>query len=111
MRGSIDDFRVGNCGKVDSHTWRIRIGASTWLPTGWPGISLPRCRAKWKPSGQPGMASKNLSWTGIGRHQALCCRKQSNRRMVLSRNPNFHISIPARQKRALREAGGCCADQ
>jgi ABC-type transport system substrate-binding protein len=90
----LDAFPLSGVEKVDSHTWRVRIKGKYpqflyWLAM--PFFS-PVPREVDRFFARPGMAAKNLTldWWPVGTGPFMLSENDPNRRMVLSRNPNFH---------------------
>jgi ABC-type transport system substrate-binding protein len=90
----LDAFALSGVEIVDDYTWRIRIRGRYpqfiyWLAM--PFFSpVPREADRF--FSQPGMARKNLTldWWPIGAGAFMLTENDPNRRMTLSRNPNFH---------------------
>jgi len=80
--------------KVDALTWRIRIKGKYPQFLYWLAMPFfaPVPREVDRFFSQPGMAEKNLTldWWPVGTGPFMLSENDPNRRMVLSRNPNFH---------------------
>jgi len=90
----LDTFPLVGVEKVDSHTWRIRIKGKYPQFLYWLAMPFfaPVPREVDRFFAQPGMAVKNLTldWWPVGTGPFMLSENDPNRRMVLSRNPNFH---------------------
>ncbi|MDR2637786.1 MAG: ABC transporter substrate-binding protein [Zoogloeaceae bacterium] len=89
----LDDFPLAGVREIDPYTWQIRITGRYpqflyWLAQ--PFFSpLPREADRF--FSQPGMAEKNLTldWWPVGSGPYMLTENDPNRRMTLTRNPNF----------------------
>jgi oligopeptide transport system substrate-binding protein len=90
----LDAFPLTGVEKVDRLTWRIRIKGKYPQFLYWLAMPFfaPVPREADRFFAQPGMAVKNLTldWWPVGTGPYLLSENDPNRRMVLSRNPNFH---------------------
>ena len=90
----LDTHGLSGVEKVDTLTWRIRIKGKYPQFTYWLAMPFfaPVPREVDRFYAQPGMAEKNLTldWWPVGTGPYLLSENDPNRRMVLSRNPNFH---------------------
>ena len=90
----LDAFPLPGVEKVDSHTWRIHIKGKYPQFLYWLAMPFfaPVPREVDRFFSQPGMAAKNLTldWWPVGTGPYMLSENDPNRRMVLSRNPNFH---------------------
>jgi ABC-type transport system substrate-binding protein len=106
----LDAFPLAGVEKVDSHTWRIRIKGKYPQFLYWLAMPFfaPVPREADRFFAQPGMAVKNLTldWWPVGTGPYMLSENDPNRRMVLSRNPNFHgQAYPCEGEPGDREAG------
>ena len=106
----LDAYPLSGIEKVDSHTWRIRIKGKYPQFLYWLAMQFfaPVPREVDRFFAQPGMAAKNLSldWWPVGTGPFMLSENDPNRRMVLSRNPNFHgQSYPCEGEPGDAEAG------
>lgn len=106
----LDTFPLAGVEKVDSRTWRIRIKGKYPQFLYWLAMPFfaPVPREADRFFAQPGMAVKNLTldWWPVGTGPYLLSENDPNRRMVLSRNPNFHgQAYPCEGEPGDREAG------
>lgn len=106
----LDTFPLSGVEKVDSHTWRIHIKGKYPQFLYWLAMPFfaPVPREADRFFAQPGMAMKNLTldWWPVGSGPYMLSENDPNRRMVLSRNPNFHgQSYPCEGDAGDREAG------
>ncbi|HEX5674298.1 MAG TPA: ABC transporter substrate-binding protein [Azonexus sp.] len=89
----LDTYPLAGVEKVDSHTWRIRIKGKYPQFLFWLAMPFfaPVPREVDRFYTQPGMAAKNLTldWWPVGTGPFMLSENDPNRRMVLSRNPNF----------------------
>ena len=89
----LDAYPLEGVEKVDSHTWRIRIKGKYPQFLFWLAMPFfaPVPREVDRFYTQPGMAAKNLTldWWPVGTGPFMLSENDPNRRMVLSRNPNF----------------------
>ena len=89
----LDAYPLAGVEKVDSHTWRIRIKGKYPQFLFWLAMPFfaPVPREVDRFYTQPGMAAKNLTldWWPVGTGPFMLSENDPNRRMVLSRNPNF----------------------
>jgi oligopeptide transport system substrate-binding protein len=90
----LDAYPLSGIEKVDSHTWRIRLKGKYPQFLYWLAMPFfaPVPREVDRFFAQPGMAAKNLTldWWPVGTGPFMLSENDPNRRMVLSRNPNFH---------------------
>ncbi|NTV72336.1 MAG: ABC transporter substrate-binding protein [Azonexaceae bacterium] len=96
--------------RVDALTWRIRIKGKYPQFLYWLAMPFfaPVPREVDRFFSQPGMAEKNLTldWWPVGTGPFMLSENDPNRRMVLSRNPNFHgQAYPCEGEAADRAAG------
>ena len=106
----LDAFPLAGVEKVDSYTWRIRIKGKYPQFLYWLAMPFfaPVPREADRFFAQPGMAVKNLTldWWPVGTGPFMLSENDPNRRMVLSRNPNFHgQTYPCEGEAGDREAG------
>ena len=106
----LDAYPLSGVEKVDAHTWRIRIKGKYPQFLYWLAMPFfaPVPREAERFFAQPGMVSKNLSldWWPVGTGPFMLAENDPNRRMVLSRNPNFHgQTYPCEGEPGDREAG------
>lgn len=106
----LDAHGLSGVEKVDTLTWRIRIKGKYPQFTYWLAMPFfaPVPREVDRFYAQPGMAEKNLTldWWPVGTGPYLLSENDPNRRMVLSRNPNFHgQTYPCDGEPGDREAG------
>ena len=106
----LDDFPLAGVEKVDRHTWRIRLKGKYPQFLYWLAMPFfaPVPREVDRFFAQPGMAAKNLTldWWPVGTGPYMLSENDPNRRMVLSRNPNFHgQTYPCEGEAGDREAG------
>ena len=106
----LDAYPLSGIEKVDSHTWRIRLKGKYPQFLYWLAMPFfaPVPREVDRFYAQPGMAAKNLTldWWPVGTGPFMLSENDPNRRMVLSRNPNFHGQIyPCEGEAGDREAG------
>ena len=106
----LDQFALAGVEKVDSQTWRIRLKGKYPQFLYWLAMPFfaPVPREVDRFFAQPGMAAKNLTldWWPVGTGPYLLAENDPNRRMVLSRNPNFHgQTYPCEGDAGDREAG------
>ena len=89
----LDAYPLSGVEKVDSHTWRVRIKGKYPQFLFWLAMPFfaPVPREVDRFYSQPGMAAKNLTldWWPVGTGPFMLSENDPNRRMVLSRNPNF----------------------
>ncbi len=89
----LDAYPLSGVDKVDRHTWRIRIKGKYPQFLFWLAMPFfaPVPREVDRFYAQPGMAAKNLTldWWPVGTGPFMLAENDPNRRMVLSRNPNF----------------------
>lgn len=96
--------------KVDDYTWRVRIKGrypqfNFWLTM---PFFAPVPREVDRFFSQPGMVSKNmtLDWWPVGTGPYMLTENDPNRRMVLTRNPNFKgEAYPCEGEEGDKEAG------
>ena len=90
----LDRFPLAGVARVDRYTWRIRIQGKYPQFLYWLAMPFfaPVPREVDRFYAQPGMAAKNLTldWWPVGTGPFMLTENDPNRRMVLSRNPNFH---------------------
>ena len=90
----LDSFPLAGVEKVDSHTFRVRLKGKYPQFLYWLAMPFfaPVPREADRFYAQPGMAAKNLTldWWPVGTGPFMLTENDPNRRMVLSRNPNFH---------------------
>ena len=106
----LDTYPLSGVEKVDSHTWRIRLKGKYPQFLYWLAMPFfaPVPREVDRFYAQPGMAAKNLTldWWPVGTGPFMLSENDPNRRMVLSRNPNFHgQTYPCEGEAGDREAG------
>ena len=106
----LDAYPLSGVEKVDSHTWRIRLKGKYPQFLYWLAMTFfaPVPREVDRFYAQPGMAAKNLTldWWPVGTGPFMLSENDPNRRMVLSRNPNFHgQTYPCEGEAGDREAG------
>ena len=90
----LDAYPLAGVERVDALTWRIRIKGKYPQFTYWLAMPFfaPVPREVDRFFAQPGMASRNLTldWWPVGTGPYMLTENDPNRRMVLSRNPNYH---------------------
>ena len=106
----LDAYPLSGVEKVDAHTWRIRIKGKYPQFLYWLAMPFfaPVPREVDRFFAQPGMAAKNLTldWWPVGTGPFMLSENDPNRRMVLTRNPNFHgETYPCEGEPGDREAG------
>ena len=107
----LDAYPLSGVEKVDSHTWRIRIKGKYPQFLFWLAMPFfaPVPREVDRFYAQPGMAAKNLTldWWPVGTGPFMLTENDPNRRMVLTRNPNFagRQTFPCEGEEGDREAG------
>src|SRR5574343_16649 len=106
----LDRFPLSGVEKLDARTWRIRIKGKYPQFLYWLAMPFfaPVPREADRFFAQPGMALKNLTldWWPVGTGPYMLSENDPNRRMVLSRNPNFHgQAYPCEGEAGDREAG------
>lgn len=106
----LDAFPLDGVKKVDALTWRIRIKGKYPQFAYWLAMPFfaPVPREVDRFFAQPGMAEKNLSlnWWPVGTGPYMLTENDPNRRMVLTRNPNFHgQTYPCEGEAGDRDAG------
>jgi len=107
----LDAYPLSGVEKVDRHTWRIRIKGKYPQFLFWLAMPFfaPVPREADRFHAQPGMAAKNLTldWWPVGTGAFMLTENDPNRRMVLSRNPNFggRQTYPCEGEEGDREAG------
>ena len=107
----LDAHPLSGVEKVDRHTWRIRIKGKYPQFLFWLAMPFfaPVPREVDRFYAQPGMAAKNLTldWWPVGTGPFMLSENDPNRRMVLSRNPNFggRQTYPCEGEAGDREAG------
>jgi len=107
----LDAYPLSGVEKIDSHTWRIRIKGKYPQFLFWLAMPFfaPVPREVDRFYAQPGMAAKNLTldWWPVGTGPFRLTENDPNRRMVLSRNPNFdgRQTYPCEGEAGDRKAG------
>lgn len=106
----LDAYSLRGVEKIDAHTWRIRIKGKYPQFLYWLAMPFfaPVPREADRFYAQPGMAAKNLTldWWPVGTGPFMLSENDPNRRMVLSRNPNYHgQTYPCEGEAGDREAG------
>lgn len=106
----LDQYPLTGVERLDSHTWRIRIKGKYPQFLYWLAMPFfaPVPREVDRFFAQPGMVAKNLTldWWPVGTGPYMLSENDPNRRMVLSRNPNFHgQTYPCEGEAGDREAG------
>ena len=107
----LDAFPLSGVEKVDRHTLRIRIKGKYPQFLFWLAMPFfaPVPREADRFFAQPGMAARNLTldWWPVGTGPFMLSENDPNRRMVLSRNPNFagRQTYPCAGGEGDREAG------
>ena len=106
----LDAYPLAGVDKIDSHTWRIRIKGKYPQFLYWLAMPFfaPVPREVDRFYAQPGMASRNLTldWWPVGTGPYMLTENDPNRRMVLTRNPNYHgQTYPCDGEPGDREAG------
>ncbi len=106
----LDAFPLSGVEKVDKRTWRIHIKGKYPQFLYWLAMPFfaPVPREVDRFFSQPGMAARNLTldWWPVGTGPYMLSENDPNRRMVLSRNPNFHgQTYPCEGEAGDREAG------
>ena len=106
----LDAYPLSGVEKIDELTWRIRIKGKYPQFAYWLAMQFfaPVPREVDRFYAQPGMAAKNLTldWWPVGTGPFMLSENDPNRRMVLSRNPNFHgQTYPCEGEAGDREAG------
>ena len=107
----LDAYPLSGVEKIDSHTWRIRIKGKYPQFLFWLAMPFfaPVPREVDRFYAQPGMAAKNLTldWWPVGTGPFMLTENNPNRRMVLSRNPNFdgRQTYPCEGEAGDRKAG------
>jgi ABC-type transport system substrate-binding protein len=90
----LDDFALSGVKKIDALTWQIRLKGKYPQFLYWLAMPFfaPVPREVDRFFAQPGMAAQNLTldWWPVGTGPFMLSENDPNRRMVLSRNPNFH---------------------
>lgn len=90
----LDAYPLSGVEKVDRYTWRIHLQGKYPQFLYWLAMPFfaPVPREVDRFYAQPGMAAKNLTldWWPVGTGAYYLKENDPNRRMVLSRNPNFH---------------------
>jgi oligopeptide transport system substrate-binding protein len=89
----LDAYPLAGVEKVDALTWRIRVKGKYPQFAYWLAMPFfaPVPREVDRFYARPGMAEKNLTldWWPVGTGPFMLTENDPNRRMVLSRNPNF----------------------
>ena len=89
----LDAYPLSGVEKVDAYTWRVRIKGKYPQFVFWLAMPFfaPVPREVDRFYAQPGMTAKNLTldWWPVGTGPFMLTENDPNRRMVLSRNPNF----------------------
>ena len=110
----LDAYPLSGVEKVDRHTWRIRVKGKYPQFLYWLAMPFfaPVPREVDRFFAQPGMAAKNLTldWWPVGTGPFMLVENDPNRRMVLSRNPNFHGQTYPCEGKAGDRAAGLLAD-
>jgi len=110
----LDQYPLSGVEKVDQRTWRIRIKGKYPQFLYWLAMPFfaPVPREADRFYAQPGMAEKNLTldWWPVGSGPYMLSENDPNRRMVLSRNPNFHAQRYPCEGEAGDRAAGLLAD-
>ena len=110
----LDQYPLSGVEKVDQRTWRIRIKGKYPQFLYWLAMPFfaPVPREADRFYAQPGMAEKNLTldWWPVGSGPYMLSENDPNRRMVLSRNPNFHAQHYPCDGEAADRAAGLLAD-
>ncbi len=110
----LDAFPLSGVEKIDRYTWRIRIQGKYPQFLYWLAMPFfaPVPREVDRFYAQPGMAEKNLSldWWPVGTGPFMLAENDPNRRMVLTRNPNFHGETYPCEGEAGDRAAGLLAD-
>ncbi|UCV14105.1 ABC transporter substrate-binding protein [Quatrionicoccus australiensis] len=110
----LDQYPLSGVEKVDQRTWRIRIKGKYPQFLYWLAMPFfaPVPREAERFYAQPGMAEKNLTldWWPVGSGPYMLSENDPNRRMVLSRNPNFHAQHYPCDGEAADRAAGLLAD-
>jgi ABC-type transport system substrate-binding protein len=106
----LDAYPLAGVARVDAQTWRIRIKGKYPQFLYWLAMPFfaPVPREVDRFFAQPGMAERNLTldWWPVGTGPFMLTENDPNRRMVLSRNPNFHgQTYPCEGEPGDREAG------
>lgn len=106
----LDAYPLKGVEKVDKLTWRIHLKGKYPQFLYWLAMPFfaPVPREADRFFAQPGMAEKNLTldWWPIGTGPYVLSENDPNRRMVLTRNPNFHgAAYPCEGEAGDREAG------
>ncbi len=106
----LDAYPLSGVEKVDNYSWRIRIKGKYPQFLYWLAMPFfaPVPREADRFYAQPGMAAKNLTldWWPLGTGPFTLSENDPNRRMVLSRNPNFHgQTYPCEGEPGDQEAG------
>ena len=106
----LDPFPLSGIEKIDRYTWRIHIKGKYPQFLYWLAMPFfaPVPREVDRFFAQPGMAANNLTldWWPVGTGPYMLTENDPNRRMVLSRNPNFHgQTYPCEGEPGDREAG------
>ena len=106
----LDAWPLTGVERRDAHTWRIRIKGKYPQFLYWLAMHFfaPVPREADRFFAQPGMAEKNLTldWWPVGSGPFMLTENDPNRRMVLTRNPNFHgETYPCEGEAGDREAG------
>lgn len=90
----LDRYSLPGVERVDERTWRIRIRGKYPQFIYWLAMHFfaPVPREVDRFYAQPGMREKNLTldWWPVGTGPYMLTENDPNRRMVLTRNPNFH---------------------
>lgn len=108
------DYRLSGVKQVDEYTYQIKVNGNYpqlryWLampffaPIPWEAMEFYQ---------QPGLIKKNitLDWYPVGTGPYYLTENDPNRRMVLSRNPNFHGETYPETGESGDEAAGLLAD-
>ncbi len=110
----LDAYPLSGVTVVDDYTWRIRIKGrypqfAYWLAM---PFFAPIPREADRFFSQPGMAAKNLTldWWPVGTGAYMLTENDPNRRMVLTRNPNYREETYPCEGEAEDGAQGLLAD-
>jgi ABC-type transport system substrate-binding protein len=110
----LDAYPLSGVEKIDALTWRIRIKGKYPQFLYWLAMPFfaPVPREVDRFFSQPGMAEKNLTldWWPVGTGPFMLSENDPNRRMVLSRNPNFHGQTYPCEGEATDRAAGLLDD-
>ena len=106
----LDKYPLSGVEKIDARTWRIHVKGKYPQFLYWLAMPFfaPVPREVDRFFSQPGMAARNLTldWWPVGTGAFMLAENDPNRRMVLTRNPNFHgQEYPCAGEPGDREAG------